>query len=484
MQIKCFVKTDFGFRPVMVEVVLVPGVSQIQILGLADQVIKESSKRILSALRHQNFRLPPGKQVLVNLHPIDLRKTGQGLDLAIALGILLESEQVQMEDFNFKEDYCYGSLTLKGEVECPEDLKLLNFENFNKRVLTGKNSNPWRFDTEGVKSLDSLKDRDYVEGNPDFFKCQSAFHGSDMVFSPSLARLMSLVALGEHPLLVAGHAGGGKTTLVENLVHLLDLPEDKTFLTAKKYWMLSGRDLKTRPVVQPHHSATPSSMIGGGRPLKFGEISLAHGGALILDELLEFHPVVQNALREPMEKGTIHLSRTGFRQIFPAESLVLATTNLCPCGNFKPGSTHHCRCSSLRLRNYVEKLTGPFLDRFAVFHIFDNEKDEAKIGLEEMRNNLEAARNFRRQSRQQEKVNQKLPVPELLNQLDKKVIDAMIPHSKSHRRRQSLLRVARTLADMEASERIKQHHLEEAQKWTSQDIYKLERFRMEDFGFR
>ncbi len=482
MIIKSFVKTEFGFRPMNLEVVLVPGLSQIQILGLPDQIIKESSKRIISALRHQKFKIPPGKQVLVNLHPSDLRKSGQGLDLPIALGILLESEQIEFTDFDFASDYCYGSLSLKGEVQAPRDLHLLNFENFQRKVLTGAGGGPWRFPVEAMSELAAYTERSVVAADPQPFRPIRGATNSDMLFDSTLARLMAITALGEHNLLVAGFAGSGKTTLVENLATILHLPDDKCFLESKKYWMLSGRDLVGRPIVQPHHSATPSSMIGGGRPLKFGEISLAHGGALILDELLEFHPLVQSALREPMEKGVIYLSRMGARQLFPAKSLVLATTNLCPCGQFQPGATYRCQCSSLRLRNYVEKLSGPFLDRFSIFHITGKAKLSLQVSLKDIEEEVDEAREFQKEIRSQKKVNQGLSVLELMEQLDHGIDESLIPHSKSHRRRQSLLRVARTLADLEFSEKIKQMHLEEAQNWTARDIYKLERFRMEDFN--
>ncbi len=484
MLVKSFVKTEFGFRPMTVEVVLVPGVSQIQILGLPDQIIRESSKRIIAALRHQKFKIPPGKQVLVNLHPSDLRKSGQGLDLAIALGILLESEQVEVADFDFGKDYCYGSLSLKGEVQAPADLHLLNFENFKHKVLTGRGDLPWRFPVEEIAELKEINKKVFVPGQPNKFQPEPLPYNSEMLFDSTLARLMALCALGEHNLLMAGFAGSGKTTLVENLATILNLPDDKSFLESKKYWMLSGRDLRGRPIVQPHHSATPSSMIGGGRPLKFGEISLAHGGALILDELLEFHPLVQSALREPMEKGVIYLSRMGTRQLFPARSLILATTNLCPCGQFQPGATYRCQCSSLRLRNYVEKLSGPFLDRFAIFHITGKPPLSLKVSLREIKQEVDEAREFQKESRSQKCTNQDLSILELMEQLDSGVDESLFPHSKSHRRRQSLLRVARSLADLEFSEKIKQLHLEEAQNWTARDIYKLERFRMEDFALR
>ena len=461
---------------------LIPGLSQIEILGLPDQIIRESSKRILSGLRCHGFRIPPGKQALVNLHPNYLRKTSQGLDLAIALGILLESEQIDRDVFDFEKGYCYGTLSLKGDVLVPEDLGLLNFENFQNPLLIGCNKKLWNFETRQVKDLGDLKNIKNVQASRDYFCCHCPEYNPNIFFEDNLARLMKIVALGEHPLLIAGYAGCGKTTLVENLVCLLNPPEEKIFMESKKYWLLSGRELGTRPVVQPHHSATPVSVIGGGRPLKFGEISLAHGGTLILDELLEFHPQVQSALREPMEKGLIYLSRAGTRKLFPASSLVLATTNLCPCGHFQPGMIYRCRCSSLKLRNYVEKLTGPFLDRFAVFYLYKKSKSETKVSLSDLKKSVEEGLEFRLKTRKQKQVNQSLSPETLMDQLEDKSLPEMIPFSKSHRRRQSLLRVARTLADLDQSPKIQPKHLEESQQWTTGDIYRLEQFCAEDFA--
>lgn len=484
MVINSFVKSDFGLRPVRVEVVLVPGVSQIQILGLADQIIKESSKRIQSALRCQGFCIPPGKQVLVNLQPNYVKKSSQGLDLPIALGILLESAQILPDFFNFAEDYCYGSLSLKGEIQVPEDLKLLNFERFTKTLFTGCSESTWKFNTMTTSSLNTLADIQFVGGEGESDPVEESSYNSELFFEAKMARLMAISALGEHPMLIAGYAGSGKTTIVENLAKILNPPEEKIFLQAKKYWMLSGRSLKGRPVLQPHHSITPIAMVGGGVPIKFGEISFAHSGVLILDELLEFNRQVQSALREPMEKGIIYLSRSGVRQTFPAQCLVLATTNLCPCGNFRPGSTYQCRCSSLKLRSYIERMTGPFLDRFAIFHLYENPKIKLTVTMATIRQQVREGYNYRVQARGQEKLNQNLNLAEITAELDGEITEDLIPYSKSRRRRLSLLRVARTIADLEGSEKIKSHHLEEAQDWTANDIYKLERFRLDDFAAR
>lgn len=484
MLINSFVKSDFGLRPVKVEVVLVPGISQIQILGLADQIIKESSRRIQSALRCQGFCIPPGKQVLVNLQPNYVKKTSQGLDLAIAIGILVESSQVLPDFFNFKDDYIYGSLSLKGDIQVPEDLKLLNFEKFGKRLFTGYSSEVWRFDTLTAPSLGGLMNLQYKEGCHQSEIIMEELLTSEFCFESRLARLMTIVAHGEHPMLIAGYSGCGKTTLAENVAKVLNPCDEKTFLQAKKYWMLSGRKLSGRPVVQPHHSITPIAMIGGGVPIKFGEISLAHGGVLILDELLEFHRQVQSALREPMEKGIIYLSRGGVRQTFPAQSLVLATTNLCPCGNFRPGTTYQCRCSSLKLRTYIERLTGPFLDRFALVHIYEDPKIKLGVTLSTIKEQVVEAMDFQKTQRKQLKLNQHLSLVEVMEGVEASVSSDLIPFSKSHRRRLSLLRVARTIADLDTSLKIKSHHLEEAQQWTANDIYKLERFRLDDFAMR
>ena len=473
-----------GLKPVRVEVVLTPGLSQIHILGMADAVIKESSRRILSALRHQGFRIPPGKQVLVNLHPNYVRKKSQGLDLAIAVGILLESEQVSSDLFNFKKDYCYGGLSLKGEVIVPEDLNLLNYEAFEKSVLTGMSPRSYRFTSAQCESLSQLSELKERDGEAHLFDCQAMPINKDMHFEKSMAHLMAMIAHGEHPLLIAGAAGCGKTTLVEHLATLLTNPPQEAFLQAKKLWSLMGRDLKTRPVVAPHHSITPMAMIGGGAHLQPGEISLAHSGALVLDELLEFHPQIQSALREPMEKGVIYLSRGGQRQVFPAQSLFLATTNLCGCGRFKPGATHRCRCSSLRLRQYIERLSGPFLDRFAVFHIYDCPNKGESISLSDIQEKVQKARLFQAENRKQKGANHQLSGAQVLATLKAGLTPDFLPHSRSHRRRLSLLRVARSLADLDCCSKIHQEHLEEAQMWTAQDIYRLERFSQDDFAVR
>ena len=481
MILNSFIRSEFGLKPVKVEVALTPGLSQISILGCADPSIKESSKRIISALRHNGFRIPPGRQVLVNLFPNDLKKKSQGLDLAIALGILLESEQIDKELIEVEESYIYGSLSLKGEIEAPRDLTLLSYQKFASSVYTGINSENFRFQTLEIKDLGSLENIQKKTKKEKVFKMRTPEIHNDIFLSEKMARLMALVAVGEHPILLAGASGLGKTTFVENAVLLLRKPDEISFLEAKKYWMFTGRELHWRPICQPHHSITPQAMIGGGSPPRFGEVSLAHGGALILDELLEFHPQVQGALREPMEKGTIQVVRVQGRKKFPADSIVLATTNLCKCGQFHPNQPYKCRCSSLSLRKYMDRLTGPFLDRFCIFYLMASNYEERKISLRDIKSKVDQAIQFAQQKRKQNQVNQKLPLKEIMQNLNPKIMKELIPTSSSMRRKLSLFRVARTIADMEVSLTIEQEHLEEAQKWTYRDMHRLQSFRFQDY---
>lgn len=480
MVINSFIRTAHGLTPVQVEVVLSPGLSQIQILGLADKVIQESSKRIVMALNKQGFHLPPGQQAVVNLSPNSLRKTSQGLDLAIALGILLESEQISREPFDLNKMSVYGELSLTGEVSAPDDITLFNYEDHQPLLVTGPSKEEMFFPVYEAKDLRNLPNSIFKEPANGKLMCQRPPFSDDLMFDKKLARLMTIVASGEHSLLLAGDAGAGKTTLMENIVPLLRQSDEKTFRKLAKYWKLAGRDLHWRPSVQPHHSSTPLAMIGGGKPPRPGEISLAHGGALLLDELLEFHPTVQNALREPMEKGFIYVSRCGERQVYPAKALFLATTNLCRCGRFHPQKPQRCRCSSMQLRRYLERLSGPFIDRFAIFYLMNHSKGSNNVSLKQIFADVKVAQNFAQKQRGHLAVNNDLTESFLLEQLDPSVDRDWIPFTQSRRRRWSLLRVARTLADMAESPFIRQPHLEEAKEWATCDYHRLQDFRFND----
>jgi len=482
MRILSYISTRHDFLSIEVEIALVPGLHQIQVLGLPDKLINESSKRILSALTHQGFRLPPGKQIVVNLFPNHLAKSSQGLDLALAIGILVECGAIAKDSFDFSKTHFYGALGLNGEVFAPADLANFEDESLSSPLVTGKGAGEQNFSFYELENLKSFPTHLQFKESKKKKLWERPTINANLKFSKSMAELLSIIAVGEHPTLLAGDAGIGKTTLVEAVSPLIRPPKEKEFFKIRKYWRRDGRVLNWRPVLQPHHSSSPVAMIGGRVPPRPGELTLAHTGILILDELLEFHPQVQSALREPMEKGLIQVSRGGERKIFPARSLILATTNLCLCGKFHPQKRNRCRCSSQSLRRYLERLSGPFLDRFSIFHlIFEANKKEKEDGdqVSQRQGYDRVSKAIEFASRRgQEKSNQYLALDQIIETMDPQVDLKWAPHTSNRRRKQSLFRVARTLADLSGSETIQREHLNRSSLWTTRDFHRLQ-----DYGF-
>jgi magnesium chelatase family protein len=448
MIIKSFVRDQFSLRPIDVEIVLTPGLPVISVLGLPDKVIQESTKRIQAALLNQGYQMPRARQVIVNLWPRDIRKSSLGLDLAIALGILIESQQKVALDPNM---VVYGELDMQGAVRVPQDISMI--DQIPMMLLTGASKS-----SLGVNHFELSE----LKANP---KWVEASHVSQVPQRPSflypslnplVCELLKIVASGEHSLLLAGSPGTGKTAFVDGVSAFLAPPDDSQMHEIKKnsfYFKQSG---EWRPVVKPHHSSTVLAFSGGGNTLVPGELMRAHQGVLILDELLEFSTGVQSLLREPMESGVFHIARAGRRHEFSCQALFLATSNLCPCGEFSPTSQKMCRCSSLQLRRYLQKLSGPFIDRFSIFQFtthWSKTSQKEFVPSEDVLNSIEQAVNFRKTVRKQNIPN------EMMQSFENKF---SLPNFKSKRREISCLKIARTLADLDFSEEIKSLHIEKA----------------------
>ena len=193
--------THRGLAPIAVEVVLTPGLSQIQVLGLADKVIQESSKRIFTAIQKQGFRIPPGQQAIVNLSPNHLRKSSQGLDLAVALGILVESQQISRDLFAKSSIAVYGELSLTGEVRSPKDIGLLDFENNVPAVFTGVSDDQHSFDRYEVQQLNEISSATLRSAQTLGVPLRRPLFANHLRFSPSMARLMTILAVGELSLI-------------------------------------------------------------------------------------------------------------------------------------------------------------------------------------------------------------------------------------------------------------------------------------------
>jgi magnesium chelatase family protein len=474
MKVSSFVRVGHELVSAEVELTLSAGLPNFHFTGLPDVALKESALRIRAAIREQGFEVPQAHAILVHVKPTYVKKTSRGLDLAIAAALLWETGQLALPEG--KTPILYGELTLKGEVVQPDDMEEALFPD-GETLLTGKGPIGLPFDSYQIETLADLMLPLTLEKASQTQPCDRPEVRVPSL-SESAAELAAVVAAGEHTLLVAGPAGSGKSTLVENIPALISDPDEVEFAEARKIWRASRKTLSWRPVLRPHHSITPLAMIGGGASLWPGEITRAHAGVLIMDELLEFHPQIQEALREPVESGSISLVRAGASRTYPARVLLLATTNLCACGNFVPkkGSAT-CRCSKQVRTKILTKLTGPFVDRFAVIALTDGWGKEKEVEVSEVRARIQRASETRLAR------NQKVPNARLLSEVIEESLDPFLRNhvlahaARSRRRKAALLRVARTAADLRGAEKIELDDFDVAQRLCVETHRLLEQWR-------
>lgn len=472
MYVYSFVQNQHELEKIEVEVALMRGLPEIKILGMPDQCIKESVQRIRSAFSSQGFSLPTTQQIMINLRPANVKKVSRGLDLAIAMSILSLTNQIEIIPAQLQGQTIYGEIHLDGSVHVPDDLGLnLVFLNI-KKIILGRCEQVPSIKYKTIDELKNINKSSWQEGSPHKFNLKRP-EIKDIQFSLEQAKVIKIIAIGEHSALLAGPAGSGKTTLLDIINPLLDEPDEKLFLESlriSKYF--SRQDFFWRPVFIPHHSATAISILGGGVPPKPGVITRAHGGVLILDELLEFEESVQSALREPIERGYINLSKSYLNKTFPANFLLLATTNLCPCGNYIPNQYNKCRCSSHKLRKYLEKLSGPFLDRFQIFILTrDWQKNPKTVSAQHLWQELVKIRDWVSSQNRKTKKNGYLSWKEIEGDVEDRNDVLLLPEGCSERRKLATLRVAKTLADMELCPKIQLRHLREALDFTYQNYF-------------
>ena len=438
---------------VTIDLSLMPGLPSLYLLGDVSRELKECVPKLKSAFLSQGFKWPRTKQVVVEVRT-PAGQVGRAAELAIMVALLRATGQLEERDE--KNDFFYvGELSLDGKVCSPKWPKVVTQLVKERKILSG-----FGFSEDFVSEISQLAVplKCEVEEGRVAWQRPSV---PDVYFSPTVAEFIALVAAGEHPTLFAGPPGTGKTTLVDCIHSVLDDLSLSQQLELCATHQLYGESINWRPRIAPHHSSSALALLGGGNPPQPGEISRAHGGLLFLDEYLEFSPQVQEALREPLERGQIRVARGPKAAVFPADFLLLAATNLCSCGKLRPDGNYSCSYSLSRCRSRLQRLSGPMLDRFHILGLSHKWTGPRTIHLNKVREQVQKAVQVRQQ-RGQQFANGKLKAAELEAHLAPGVLIGLPGIEGSERRRQSVLRIAQTLADLDGAETINFEHISRA----------------------